>query len=77
MCYVVGNVKKGNDAAKIDHYRQGKTTTKLCLVCQIPICTKCNYTFHNEKNLQLPVCMKQYLDKKFDLKKLVDRSYLY
>ena len=40
------------------HYRQGKTTTKLCLVCQIPICTKCNYSFHNERNLQLPVCMK-------------------
>ena len=33
---------------KSSHYKQGKTKTKLCLTCEIPTCTKCNATFHNE-----------------------------
>ena len=50
---------------KISHFKQGKTTTKLCLTYKIPICTTYNTTFHNERYLQLSVCMNKYTSKNF------------
>ena len=44
-----------------DHYRQGRTTTKMCLTCQVPICSNCNSTFHNIVKLELPVCVSKVL----------------
>ena len=58
MCYVAGNVKRGEDNM---HYRQGKTTTKICTTCQVPICANCNIEFHNEMSLELPVYMNKWL----------------
>ena len=48
-----------------DHYRQGKTTTKTCLTCQVPICSNCYSTFHNVVKLELPVCISKVLKKPF------------
>ena len=42
--------------------RQGKTTTKICVVCKVTICVHCFPIFHSQDTLPLPACMEKRQD---------------
>ena len=39
------------------HYRESRTTSKICVTCKVPLCANCNEIYHTAESLPLPQCV--------------------